>query len=475
MREIDYDFRNILDQEKVQHLMDVVGLTLGVEIAVVSVDGAPIAATDGFYSLDSSVEQMEIRMVIDKIHLASFLVGFSSDQPELHNDRERQKQIRKMLELLIEHLSRLGWENYKQKKELTERKQLEEGLQKEKAQLEHNRKYDVLTGLFSRYYFEEKLEELCQKECYPISIIYADMNNLKLMNDIFGHHHGDLILEKMGKLMSAEAKPSYIIGRLGGDEFNIVIPYAKETEAEEYCKRIEQGCRSFEGSMLLPSIAMGWRTMESSNEKLKDVIRQADKMMYITKARIKQNWKIERDILEILYKKKYLFRQDIETLADRIRKFAEYMHLEEEKTRLLMFSAKIQDIGLIAVPEAVVKKSDGWTPEERAEMEKHTEIGYRLAKYYEEGLSAMKIILQSHERWDGLGYPNHLKGNEILYEAKVLYMVTTYSCWIDRKQDREGMDIKKARELLKNEAGRQFDPVLTEQFLCYLEKEEPIE
>ena len=76
-----------------------------------------------------------------------------------------------MLELLIEHLSRLGWENYKQKKELTERKQLEEGLQKEKAQLEHNRKYDALTGLFSRYYFEEKLEELCQKECYPISII----------------------------------------------------------------------------------------------------------------------------------------------------------------------------------------------------------------------------------------------------------------------------------------------------------------
>lgn len=62
-----------------------------------------------------------------------------------------------------------------------------------------------------------------------------------------------------------------------------------------------------------------------------------------------------------------------------------------------------------------------------------------------------------------------------MYEAKVLYMVTTYSCWIDRKQDRKGMDIKKARELLKNEAGRQFDPVLTEQFLCYLEKEEPIE
>ena len=108
-------------------------------------------------------------------------------------------------------------------------------------------------------------------------------------------------------------------------------------------------------------------------------------------------------------------------------------------------------------------------------MEKHTEIGYRLAKLYEESFPVAKIILQSHECWDGLGYPDHLKGKEILYEARILYMVTTYSYWISRKPDRPGMDVGEARKRLMLQAGKQFDPVLAEKFSQYLEKQEPLE
>lgn len=471
MKELDYKFEDLFDKDKIQHLTDVIGLALGVEIVVVSIDGLPITTPSGFHNLEAPVEQMKLPMTANKIPLASFLVRFSKSQVILH--RSEEKQIREMLEVLIQQLAELGWENYKQKRELLDKLRLEEKLRGEKAQLEYNNKYDELTGLYSRYYFEKKLEELCEKNCYPISIIYADMNNLKLMNDVFGHHHGDLILEKVGKLMLAEAKSSYIIGRLGGDEFNIVIPYAKEKEAEEYCKRIEQGCHSMKEYMLPPSIAMGWRTMESSNERLKDIIRQADKIMYNTKVKIKQKWNIEGDILEVLYDKQYLFKEHVEATVERIRKFAEFIHLGERKIDLLMLSAKIQDMGLIAISEEMIKKSDSWTPEEKAEIERHTELGYRLAKYYGEGAPAAKIILQSHECWDGTGYPDHLKENEILYEARILYMVTVYSDRIVKKQD--GMEAQKAREYLKNQAGKQFDPVLTKQFLCYLEKEEPVE
>ena len=108
-------------------------------------------------------------------------------------------------------------------------------------------------------------------------------------------------------------------------------------------------------------------------------------------------------------------------------------------------------------------------------MAKHTQIGYRLARLYEESFPAANIILQSHECWFGLGYPNGLKEREILYPARILYMVTAYSGWIFPRPTGSGMEPAAARVRLLGEAGKQFDPDLVKQFLTYLEQEEPVE
>ena len=138
-------------------------------------------------------------------------------------------------------------------------------------------------------------------------------------------------------------------------------------------------------------------------------------------------------------------------------------------------AARLQDVGLIGVAEAVVKKETKRTPEEYAQIAKHTEIGYRLARLYDESFPAADVILQSHECWFGKGYPNQLRGKEILFNSRVLYMVGTYSGWIFPKPTGSNMEVAAARLRLREEAGKQFDPELVEKFLKYLEEEEKID
>ncbi len=131
MKELDYKFEDLFDKDKIQHLTDVIGLALGVEIVVVSIDGLPITTPSGFHNLEAPVEQMKLPMTANKIPLASFLVRFSKSQVILH--RSEEKQIREMLEVLIQQLAELGWENYKQKRELLDKLRLEETARLAKA------------------------------------------------------------------------------------------------------------------------------------------------------------------------------------------------------------------------------------------------------------------------------------------------------------------------------------------------------
>jgi diguanylate cyclase (GGDEF)-like protein/PAS domain S-box-containing protein len=99
--------------------------------------------------------------------------------------------------------------------------------------------HDVMTGLYNRAFFEETLEELESKRYDPISVIIIDLNNLKPVNDVFGHHTGDKLIRRAAEVLSASAGKGPITARIGGDEFSIIMPGAKLDEAEEVMERIQ--------------------------------------------------------------------------------------------------------------------------------------------------------------------------------------------------------------------------------------------
>ena len=533
-----YRFEDLFDLEKMQKLTDAMSLALEVGLVIVSPDGIPITEPSNFcpfclnvvrkspigsrncaYSdkvlgrksevpivskcLSAGLTDAGVSIIIGGKHLASWMVGQVMIEDDMLTEEELRERAREleideefflesvktvpvktreqldrildMVHIMAMQLSEFGLQSYWQKEQLAYHEKVEQELRGENEKLEIYHKYDNLTGLFTRAYYEKKRKELIDKKAYPIVIIMGDMNNLKLYNDVFGHEEGDNALKVLASILKKEAGNDYIIGRCGGDEFGIVIPKGREEIAQDYCERVHAACVNIPDAMVPPSIALGYAVLESEEMELAQVIKSAEEYMYKAKIKKKRAQNIHQDIMEVLYRKQYISEKQVEESVERIGRFGKYLGLEDYNIGILKLAARLQDVGLIGVAEAVVKKETKRTPEEYAQIAKHTEIGYRLARLYDESFPAADVILQSHECWFGKGYPNQLRGKEILFNSRVLYMVGTYSGWIFPKPTGSNMEVAAARLRLREEAGKQFDPELDEKFLKYLEEEEKID
>lgn len=148
---------------------------------------------------------------------------------------------------------------------------------------------DALTGLSNRRKQEEDLRELDKEEYYPLAVIFADLNNLKEVNDKHGHHQGDVMLRLAAEALRAINPPNARIGRIGGDEFVVFLPYHNE----EQVMRIIEGIRAylFRESERYPfktSLALGYAIKRTSDQSINQIINEADADMYRDKQRIKK-------------------------------------------------------------------------------------------------------------------------------------------------------------------------------------------
>ena len=154
--------------------------------------------------------------------------------------------------------------------------------------------------------------------------------------------------------------------------------------------------------------------------------------------------------------------QQLETMAIAI---AVEMGLDRQTIEDLKFGAQLHDIGKIGIPDSILKKPGPLTPEEWKIMRKHPEIGEKILSPLPKLRGAAAIVRHHHERFDGSGYPDGLKGEEIPIGARILAVVDAYSAIIDRRVYKEPRPHSEAIEELKKNAGTQFDPQVVEIFL----------
>jgi len=142
--------------------------------------------------------------------------------------------------------------------------------------------HDGLTDLYSRAYFEEELERYNSPRYYPLSIMMVDTNGLKAINDTFGHHEGDRLLQHLASLLNSISRKGDVIARLGGDEFTILLPSTSSQEASMICERIRKICEEdkTEPAYLRPSIALGCVTQKGEYQNTETLLKEVDKRMY---------------------------------------------------------------------------------------------------------------------------------------------------------------------------------------------------
>ncbi|HUW65524.1 MAG TPA: HD domain-containing phosphohydrolase [Spirochaetia bacterium] len=327
---------------------------------------------------------------------------------------------------------------------------------------------DSLTGLFNRLKFEEALKELAACD-EPVSVSVIDLDGLKLVNDTLGHARGDEMIKAAAGVISASCRPGDFVARVGGDEFAMILPGTDAEAAERVCQAICDNVESFNrgGPTLHLSISLGSATCRSGDLPLEVTVKAADAAMYRNKlAKTADKRCSLLSILNaVLAEKGYMTNAHAHKLSRLAHLFGEAVGLPSEQGRDLELLAVARDVGKVGVPDFVLLKPGPLTVEERSLMEKHCEIGHKIAKSAAELETIAQFILHHHERWDGCGYPQGLKGEEIPLVCRLLAIIDAYDAMTSERPYRRALTHDEAVAELKRCAGSQFDPTMVETFL----------
>lgn len=196
-------------------------------------------------------------------------------------------EVDKLLDELTKMLSQWGEEAYLHMESSIYMDELEEKVGVQHVQTARGEKEDVLTGVYHKLYFEEQMQRLDDLGVAPVSVVNANINDWKFVNDHFGDEESDRLIRTIADIIKQQAKPDYVIGRVDGDVFIILIPMAETGEAEEYCANVQKACLEYEDPILAPSVACGVVYKTNVEEHLKDKLPDAEYEMFNNKFEIK--------------------------------------------------------------------------------------------------------------------------------------------------------------------------------------------
>lgn len=360
-------------------------------------------------------------------------------------------------------------------RDITERKKAEILLKEAEKKVDYLQKYDRLTGLYNRFFFEETLSRLDKKNCFPVSMITVDIDGLKLINDTLGHNIGNELLKAAGNIVKAPFQSGEVVARIGGDEFAVILPSSTKEDAEQYRRKILEIAEKYNRRLAkIPlSLSTGVATSGAVSQSLADVFREADNNMYRDKLKRSAGARstIVRALMATLAERDFITGGHATRLQEMVVLLGEAAGLQVHELNDLILLSQVHDIGKVGISDSILFKPGKLTSEEWEQMKKHSEIGYRIASSSPELSHIAELILQHHEWWNGNGYPRGLKGEKIHICSRILAIVDAYDAMISKRPYREPCSHKEALLELKRCKGSQFDPFLVDLFIqCLKDK-----
>ncbi len=332
--------------------------------------------------------------------------------------------------------------------------------------------HDQLTGIFNRNFFEVELSRLQTSREYPITIISADLDGLKLVNDTLGHDAGDRLLVSCSQVLQNSLRQSDILARVGGDEFSALLPGTDKSTGEKIVKRIRENVRRYnmQNEDLPLGVSIGIATADSRDIKLKNLFKRADDLMYRDKLyrSSSSRGKIVQSLLAALAERDYITEGHARRLEELCCIVGEKINLSSHQLSDLALLAQVHDLGKVGIPDHILFKPGPLNEEEWEIMREHPEKGYRIASSSPDLAGVADLILKHHERWDGSGYPLGLKGKKIPVECRILAVVDAFDAMTNHRPYNRAKTPEEAVEEIREHAGSQFDPELAKIFLTVL-------
>ncbi|MBI4165108.1 MAG: diguanylate cyclase [Acidobacteria bacterium] len=389
---------------------------------------------------------------------------------------------------------------------------------------------DGLTSLKTHRFFMQAVDgewRRSPRSGKPFSLIMMDLDGFKQLNERQGHLEGDKVLTAVARVLEASSRQSNTVARYGGDQFALLVPEAAAEQAQSLAERLRAnlGADSYlSGRGVTASFGIG--TFPVHGVTPEEIVRVAESGMYLAKhekgnrVRVASHsqetsttgWdqQLLQAYLGVAVKRMFatgpeVFNQylarfeaatgvngDSASLMDTVTALAftidakdhytqghsqsvsrlaaqigQEVGLTKDELEEIRLAGILHDIGKIGVPEIILNKPSGLTPEEYELMKSHTTLGERiLAPLKFKAIEAIKkIVRHHHERMDGKGYPDGLTGEDIPLGARIITIADCYDTIISDRSYKKASPLEEALEELRRGRGTQFDAKLLDAFL----------
>ena len=327
--------------------------------------------------------------------------------------------------------------------------------------------HDSMTGLYNRYFMEERVHSMENAGDTPFAVIMGDLNGLKLINDAFGHNAGDTFIIKVAEILKECCRQGDLVGRWGGDEFLVLMPGGTAEAAEQFIDRVLQRCVEESDERIQLSIAMGYGVKSLGGKEFQEILSQAEQWTYRRKLMIEKSFRssVINALLSTLSAKSEETEEHAERLQQYCLQVAKHLGVSAKELDEMTLFAMLHDIGKVGINDGILQKPGPLTNEEWNEMKKHPEIGFRIAQNNLDLAPVAEYILCHHEHWDGGGYPRGMSGEEIPLLSRILAVVDAFDAMTSERVYRKVVSAQEAAKELLRCAGKQFDPEIVRVFV----------
>lgn len=367
--------------------------------------------------------------------------------------------------------------------------------EKQKRKLERLSIIDELTDAYNQRFFHMIIEseiEKAKKSQLSLGLIMMDIDNFKMYNDIYGHDCGDAILKGTVAILKKVIGGKGYVCRYGGDEFAAIFTNTDLKSLERLANNIREEfeankCDYFSKDLCdKVTLSIGLSEFPNMSNSKNELIYQADMALYHAKNLGKDKVHLYQDVILQIRKNISsdhqqligIFRGLLSTISakdtythghcERVSSYAvmigEAMGLDIRDISIIQYAGLLHDIGKVEIPKSVLNKKGKLTGEEMLTIYQHPVYSENILEPLKGMDQLVDYVRHHHERYDGKGYPDGLKGNEISLGARILCVADSFDAMISDRPYSKSMTLAQALNELKLNSGLQFDPDIVNIF-----------
>ena len=340
----------------------------------------------------------------------------------------------------------------------------------------HQSLHDALTGLPNRRRLIVDLRAALAmaRPDRPQTLVMFDLDGFKTYNDTFGHLAGDQLLARLAHRLLEFVAPHGRAYRLGGDEFCVLLDAAAFPSDPIVAGAAE--ALSEIGTGFSIGASFGIVTIPSEAGDVSTALHIADTQMYETKNGRRAATIIDQTgdvLLCATAEHSASLSEHMLEVGELSRNVARRLGLDAETIDLTLRAGELHDVGKIAIPESILSKPAALSDNEWTFVRNHTPIGERVLNTAPALRPVAKLVRSTHERFDGTGYPDRLRGEQIPLPSKIVFACDAFHAMISSRPYAPGMSETDARAELMRCAGSQFDPHVINALLAELDQPTP--